>query len=144
VRTGWLHSAMAHVMESASGVSPERLARVRTEAPTTLLGDLADFPFPYVADAWQAPDLGEAFRSPIQSDVPVLFVSGSLDPRTPPRNAQEVQGGFPGSQHLIVDGLTHESPLALPRAADVITTFFTTGDTAMTRLSVPFTFEEAS
>jgi pimeloyl-ACP methyl ester carboxylesterase len=50
-----------------------------------------DFPFPDVCDVWGNPDLGEAFRKNIKSNVPALFISGTFDVRTPPSNAEEVR-----------------------------------------------------
>ena len=144
-RTAPLPPAMTHVMDSASGLSPERAARIRAEAPGTLLGDLADFPFPFIGEAWGAPDLGAGFRSPVQARTPVLFISGSLDPRTPPANAEEVKTGFPEGYHLVVDGLAHESPLLVPAARDAITAFYRAGELPPANpMNRPFTFEEPS
>jgi pimeloyl-ACP methyl ester carboxylesterase len=106
-RTGWLFNAMTGVMDSASGASPQRLARIRAEAKQTLLEDTIDLPFPHIGEAFGNPDLGDAFRSPIKSDVPVLFITGTLDGRTPVSNAEEVATGYPNSQHLIVENMAH-------------------------------------
>jgi pimeloyl-ACP methyl ester carboxylesterase len=96
-------------MDGASGVSPERYARIQREAPQTLLGDLINFPFPDISDAWESPDLGPAFRAPLTSQVPVLFLSGTLDARTPVSNAEEVRAGFAHSLHLVVENATHST-----------------------------------
>ena len=47
------------------------------------------------------------------SDRPALFISGTLDIRTPPSNAEEVRQGFPNSHHLIIDGGAHDDDLIL-------------------------------
>jgi pimeloyl-ACP methyl ester carboxylesterase len=104
-------SAMAFMMDCSSGASPERLARIEREAGRCLLGDGANFPFPQISAAWGNPDLGEAFRAPVRSSVPVLFVSGTLDGRTPVSNADEVQIGFPNGQQFIIDGAAHGDDL---------------------------------
>ncbi|GCE21511.1 alpha/beta hydrolase [Dictyobacter kobayashii] len=109
-RQAWLDSAMSFVMDCASGLSEERAARIRQEAPNTLLEDCIDLPWPDIADAWGNPDLGPAFRAPFQSEVPALFISGTLDGRTPISNAEEVCAGFANGQHLIVNGGTHSTP----------------------------------
>ncbi len=108
-RREWLGNAMGYVMDGASGVSPERYARIQREAPQTLLGDLINFPFPDIAAAWEAPDLGPAFRAPFTTEVPALFLSGTLDARTPISNTEEVRAGFAHSQHIIVEGATHST-----------------------------------
>lgn len=48
-------SAMAFMMDCASGASPERLARIEREAGKCLLGDAANFPFPQIGAAWGDP-----------------------------------------------------------------------------------------
>ena len=57
-----------------------------------------------MCEPWNARDLGDEFLAPVKSNVPVLFVSGTLDARTPIATAEEYRGGFPNSQHLILDG----------------------------------------
>jgi pimeloyl-ACP methyl ester carboxylesterase len=110
MRQEWFGNAMFWHMDCASGGSPERRERIAREAPTTLLGDAINLPFPDVCEAWGCPDLGPAFRAPIVSTVPTLFFSGALDVRTPIANALEVARGFAHSQHLIVEGLGHDYP----------------------------------
>ena len=106
-----LPSPMSFVMDAASGATPQRLARIQREARECLLGDAVNFPFPEAGAAWNAPDLGEEFRGPLRSDVPALFVSGSLDGRTPPSNAEEVLQGFPNGRHLIIQNAGHQEDL---------------------------------
>ena len=106
-------SAMAAAVDAASGASLWRRARIAHEAERTLLGDAINFPGPVVRRALRVPDLGPAFRAPVVSDVPTLFVSGTLDGRTPPANADEVRAGFSRHAHLVVEGAGHSDPLFL-------------------------------
>lgn len=108
-----LPSGMTHMMDCYSGQTKARLAQVRNEEKTTLLGAVIDFPFPDVCDVWGNLDLGDAFRKNIKTDVPALFISGTFDVRTPPSNAEEVRKGFKNSYHLIIDGAVHSDPLFL-------------------------------
>lgn len=108
-----LPSGMSQMMDCFSGVSKSRWARVQAETKTTLLGYVIDFPFPEACDAWGNPDLGDAFRKNIKTSVPALFISGTIDVRTPPSNAEEVRKGFKNSYHLIIDGAVHSDPLFL-------------------------------
>ena len=104
---------MSFMMDCYSGATAARRARIEREAPTALLGKLADQVFPDICDAWGNPDLGDAFRAPVHSDVPALFISGTLDGRTPITNAEEYAAGFPNAHHLILDGAVHSDPLFL-------------------------------
>ncbi len=81
---------------------------MRAQATETLLGDAASFPFPYVCEAWGVPQLDDSFRAPLRSDVPTLFVAGTLDARTPVSNAEEVAAGFSNGHLLIVENAGHD------------------------------------
>jgi pimeloyl-ACP methyl ester carboxylesterase len=135
-------NAMSYMMDGASGVSPERYARIQREAPQTLFGDLINFPFPDIAAAWESPDLGPAFRAPFTSGVPALFLSGTLDARTPVSNAEEVRAGFPHSQHIIVEGATHSTPeiVQAPGITDAMLNFLRGQAITLTQSVIPFTF----
>ena len=104
---------MSFMTDCASGQTAARRARIENEAKGTLLEDLFNFPFPDICDEWKAPDLGDAFRAPVRSDVPVLFISGTLDARTPISNAEEYRTGFSNSTHMIIEGAVHSDPLFL-------------------------------
>jgi pimeloyl-ACP methyl ester carboxylesterase len=104
---------MSYMMDCASGQTAARRELIAREAKTALLEDIANFPMPGVCSAWKAPDLGDGFRAPFQSDIPVLFISGTLDARTPVSNAEEYRKGFARSTHMIIDGAVHSDPLFL-------------------------------
>ncbi|HJS23863.1 MAG TPA: alpha/beta hydrolase, partial [Pyrinomonadaceae bacterium] len=106
-------SAMSYMMDCASGQTAARRERIDREARSTLLADFSNLPFPDVCEEWKAPDAGDEFRSPLRSDVPVLFISGTLDARTPVSNAEEYRTGFSNSTHIIIEGAVHSDPLFL-------------------------------
>jgi pimeloyl-ACP methyl ester carboxylesterase len=113
-RRGLRASAMAAAMDCASGVSAERRERIAREAEGSILGDATNFPFPQVCEFFPHTDLGPEFRSPVSGEMPVLFISGTLDARTPPSNAEEVRAGFANSEHMIIENGTHDDDLFLP------------------------------
>ena len=120
-------SVMAAEIDCASGISPERNARIKKEAAETLLGDVIDLPGPDVCDAWVPNDLGPAFRGPLTSDVPALFITGDIDGRTPTVNAELVRKGFT-HQHLIeVENAAHGGYQNDPKVLDTIAEFLKTG-----------------
>lgn len=139
LRRGRIFSAMSHAMDCASGVSEERWARIKREEKETLLGRLIDFPFPEVCEAWAVPDLGATFRAPVRADVPVLFISGTLDARTPVSNADQVRSGFSNHVHLIVEGAAHSDPLFLssPKIKGVMLEFLKGVRVSTTRITLP-------
>lgn len=118
-------SAMALIMDCSSGISAKRRQQIALEAKITLLSDVMDFPFPDVCKEFEFNDLGEKFRSPVKTNIPALFISGTLDVRTPPSNAEAVRKGFKTSEHLIIDGAVHSDPLFVssPKIKDVMIEF---------------------
>jgi pimeloyl-ACP methyl ester carboxylesterase len=142
LRRDWIGNAMSYCMDCASGISPARMEQVRLEAGQSLLEDVMDLPFPYVCSAWGKPDLGAQFRSPITTDVPVLFVSGSLDGRTPPENVLDILPGFTRSQHVIVEGGTHSSSklVSVPQVRALMAAFLRGEPVTDLSASIPFTF----
>ncbi len=119
-------NAMSYAMDCASGVSPDRLAQIMREEPGSLLGGCMN----YRMLAWYSglgiPDLGESFRAPVRSHIPVLCISGELDVRTPPSNAETVLKGFPNGHHLIIERAGHDNDLwvSSPKIAECINAFF--------------------
>jgi pimeloyl-ACP methyl ester carboxylesterase len=110
-------SAMTLAMDCASYASPQRLDRIEREGRSALLGSTIDYPFPDICQVPGLPRLDEAFRLPLESDIPTLFISGTLDGRTPVQNAEEVRAGFANGRHLVVQGAAHSDPLFLSSPA---------------------------
>jgi len=132
-------SAMSYMMDCASGQTAARREQIVREAKGTLLEDVFNFPFPEVCEEWKAPDLGDEFRSPLKSNVPVLFISGTLDARTPVSNAEEYRKGFANSTHMIIEGAVHSDPLFLssPKILDGMLEFLRGQPVTVTKISGP-------
>jgi pimeloyl-ACP methyl ester carboxylesterase len=115
------------------------MAGILREEKQTVLERLIDLPFPEICQAWGVPDLGAAFRSPVKSRVPTLFISGTLDARTPVSNADEVRQGFPESAHLIIEGAAHSDDLFLssPQIQQVMLEFMKGQKLSTTRITLP-------
>jgi pimeloyl-ACP methyl ester carboxylesterase len=56
---------------------------------------------------WPRGDVPEGFHEPVSADVPVLLLSGELDPVTPPEYGDEVALHFPQALHLVAPGQGH-------------------------------------
>lgn len=144
-RAGILPSAMSVSMDCASGASGDHLARIQSEAKETLLGDAINLPFPGICQGLGVPDLGDAFRKPFQSSTPLLLISGTLDGRTPPRNAEGVMKGFANAQHLVIEGAGHSDPLFLssPKILDAMQAFLRGQKIPVTRIALdPVRFQK--
>ena len=60
-----------------------------------------------VCDQWPKGSVPPDFTKPVASDVPVLLLSGALDPVTPPAYAAQVAKGFPNSRQVVARGFGH-------------------------------------
>lgn len=58
-------------------------------------------------ELWPAAPLPDGFAEPVRSDIPTLLISGSRDPVTPARVANEVADGLPNSVSVVVPGAGH-------------------------------------
>ena len=130
-------SAMSFMMDCASGQTAARREQIAREAKETLLEDISNFPFPEICEEWKAPDLGDQFRSPVTANVPVLFISGTLDARTPVSNAEEYRAGFANSTHIIIEGAVHSDPLFLssPKIKDGMLEFLKGQPVTVTKIA---------
>lgn len=135
-RAGEAPRAMPVAMDCASGATAARRRRIAEEASRTLLGDAINLPYPDLCAALDVPDLGDAFRAPLKSDVPALLISGTLDGRTPPRQAAELAAGMPNAVQVVIDGAGHSDPLFLsaPEILAAMQEFMRTGKTSHTRI----------
>ena len=109
-RTHLEANIMPLIVDCASGATAERRDQIENESAGTLLGDAINGIGPEIGDAIDSPDLGDEFRGPLESDVPMLLISGDLDARTPISNAEEVLRGLVNGQHIIVEGASQHVP----------------------------------
>jgi pimeloyl-ACP methyl ester carboxylesterase len=138
MRAGSIGSAMSFAMDCASSASKPRLAAIGREMRTATVGHL-DFPIPEVCPAWNVFELPPRDRTLVRSRVPVLFMSGTLDGRTPARNAEEIRKGFPNSSHVLIEGAGHGNDLFVssPEIQKVTLEFIKTGKVLAGRIELP-------
>jgi pimeloyl-ACP methyl ester carboxylesterase len=130
-------TGMPEAMDLASGISPRKLALVRREARTAILGETLNFPMPQLLGSVPGIDLGEGFRSSIRIDHPALLVAGSLDGRTALPEQDEVAAQFRNRSRVIVENAGHNVFEAHPDVQDLLVRFFRGEPVADTRLSLP-------
>jgi pimeloyl-ACP methyl ester carboxylesterase len=76
------YQLMSMAMDVASGITETRLQTLRKQTEHGLLGDLLNFPMPHLNNVINGLDLGDNFRQPKLSLLPVLLLTGTLDGRT--------------------------------------------------------------
>jgi len=128
---------LAPVCRAASGATPERWKRIEAEVPSSAFGLAPNWAFLEMGRALGAPDLGDGYRAPIESEVPTMFVSGTLDSNTPPDQAEAIGARFPNAVHLVVENGGHEDLLPNPEVRRAILRFFRGEVIGPARLSQP-------
>jgi pimeloyl-ACP methyl ester carboxylesterase len=130
-------AGMPEATDLASGISPGRLALVRREAKTAVLGEALNFPMPQLLGAVPGVDLGAGFRAPFRIDHPALLVAGTLDGRTPMSEQDEVAAQFQHKSRVIVENAGHNVFEAHPDVQGLLVRFFRGEAVADTRLALP-------
>lgn len=128
---------MSMAMDLASGISAERLALVEQQARTAVLEDALNYPMPQLLGLYGVADLGEDFRALPPSDVPTLFLSGTLDGRTYPESAADTASRFSRGQHLVIENAGHNLFMLAPEISQVIVDFFHGKPTADRMIKLP-------
>ena len=130
-------AGMPEATDLASGISPGRLALVRREAKTAVLGEALNFPMPQLLGVVPGVDLGEGFRASFRIDHPALLVAGTLDGRTPMAEQDVVAAQFQHKSRVIVENAGHNVFEAHPDVQALLVRFFRGEAVADTRLSLP-------
>jgi pimeloyl-ACP methyl ester carboxylesterase len=128
------------LIDTSTGVSPARLHRLRTDPAISLVGTWAFEIDVASAPAWPTPDLGENFRTPVVSSIPVLFVHGDWDMSTPVDNALSLLPYFPKGRAIVVHRAGHDGTFyqlrEQPAAKAAVYDFLRTGATTNLPVSV--------
>lgn len=127
---------MAYGMRCSAGAAAGRDREIERQAQLSILGNELNGPYPAVCEALPGIDLGDDFRKPIVSNVPVLFISGTLDSNTPPYQAEQVRWGMPSSMHLIVPNAGHEDLEPNEEVQAAIADYFAGKDVASRRIAL--------
>ncbi|HEY0044061.1 MAG TPA: alpha/beta hydrolase, partial [Allosphingosinicella sp.] len=76
---------------------------------------------------WPVKPLPAGYAAPVRTNVPVLLLSGALDPVTPPASAQKVAQFLPRAWHIVVPASGHNVS-AIPCAGRVLAAFYKAAD----------------
>jgi pimeloyl-ACP methyl ester carboxylesterase len=72
-----------------------------------LMGNMMNKAVAIQCGIWPRGPVPDNFHEPVTANVPVLLLSGELDPVTPPEYGDEVARHFPDSRHLVAPGQGH-------------------------------------
>lgn len=89
--------------EDIPRITPEDLAKLKGAFFGRSLVD----DFVRACSVWPRGKVPADFYDPVRSDVPVLILSGGIDPATPPRHGEEVAATLPNARHFVAPFLGH-------------------------------------
>lgn len=104
---GWrrIPNAAFFMLDCASGITDERRETLLSDAAMEVVGHTA-WIYEAGCPPWDA-DLGDAFRTGFETDVPALIVHGDWDLSTPYENAVELAPAFRNGTLVTVERGTH-------------------------------------
>ncbi|MGA8575148.1 MAG: alpha/beta hydrolase [Candidatus Cybelea sp.] len=80
---------------------------VRIAAYASFAGDARFRAQQRACSIWNVASMPPSFDDAVRSELPILLISGSDDPTTPPRFATEARGFLPNARQVIVAGAGH-------------------------------------
>ncbi len=102
------------------------LAAARRRNAETFLGDVRVRTLAEACKEWPVGPRDSSRRSPPRSRVPVLLVSGELDPNTPPHHAESALAGLPNARHIVLNGVAHNWSNVAACGRDMVAAFVAT------------------
>ena len=124
-----MRSAAQHYATVCAAADPKPRGGVQ---PDRLLGDTFHPALPEACDAWQVPNLGDAFREPPRSDVPVLMFSADLDTRTPLQQAERLLPYLSNARQVVLMNAGHDDLLEVVEEVGVRLSAFLAGEAVST------------
>ncbi|MBX3724300.1 MAG: alpha/beta hydrolase [Xanthomonadales bacterium] len=102
-----LEDMIAHGMQLSVGCSEDAPWLNPLPGDDSLIGaDLVGF-MRAQCSAWPVPRAPGAFKQPVDSELPVLLLSGEYDPVTPPAYAERALATLGNARHLVAPGQGH-------------------------------------
>jgi pimeloyl-ACP methyl ester carboxylesterase len=99
-----MHNAVV-CTEDAPLIDAARIDRAALEK--TYLGALQLDGLVEICKVWPHGPIDPDFNAPVDSAVPVLLLSGTADPVTPPSYAEDARRSFSQSVHVVIEGQGH-------------------------------------
>ena len=95
------------LIDSSLGTTEKRRWKLWNDPATRYLSRSNFAPLMATAGIWPSPDVGDEFRIPVQCEIPVVFVNGDWDTKTPVENMYEIGPYFPNSHQVVIHRAGH-------------------------------------
>lgn len=110
----WVYATQLHGGMTFSVIATEDAPRlveeqIRIDATGTLIGDALARGFAELGVFWPRGEVPADLFAPLRTEVPILLVSGALDPATPPEGAEGMLKHLPNGRHIVYAGGAHSA-----------------------------------
>ena len=129
MRMGYPSDLASLLISCASGASAERRAVISQQASESLFGEAVDLLGGEVCTPLNGLIPSQRFQEPIRADMPILMMSGALDPRAPPDNAEKLLAHLSRGHHVVFPGVSHDFGDARQAQLELAYRFLANGDT---------------
>ena len=107
IAAGGLQESISQGMEMSVVCAEDVPFFPQTDQSAYLMGNSMMRASRIQCDIWPRGPLPDGFNDPVGGDLPVLLLSGELDPVTPPEYGESVAQHFPNGRHLVAPGQAH-------------------------------------
>ena len=91
------------LIDSSTGVTADRREQLWNDPDVRYVSRSNFASLLATADIWPSADVGDDFRTPVQCDIPVVFIHGDWDRYTPIENTLEIAPFFTNSHTLLIE-----------------------------------------
>lgn len=106
------------LIDTSLGVTPARRYRLWNDPAVRYVRRSGFAAYLATADIWPSPDIGDELRTPVLSEIPVVFAQGDWDVQTPVENVLEIAPYFVNGRvliaerggHGVLEPIAHERP----------------------------------
>ena len=134
-RSGWGRPStlLQAMIDSSLNTTPARRQRLWNDPAVRYLSRRNFAGLMASAEVWPSPDVGDEFRTPVKCDVPVVFINGDWDVKTPIENMYEIVPYFSNRHQVVVHRAGHGTITTNmerqhPEFIDQLVEFLKTGD----------------
>ncbi len=104
-----LYGGMTFSVIAAEDVPRLTEAAIHADTADTLIGDVLARGFAEIGELWPNGEAPADLFTRLETEVPILLVSGALDPATPPDGADAMLPGLVNGRHIVFPGGAHSS-----------------------------------
>jgi pimeloyl-ACP methyl ester carboxylesterase len=102
-----VHWGMRRTVLCAEDIPLVTEEEIRGVGTGTMVGDASNLGLLAACQEWPVGELPTGYNTAVETDVPILAISGADDPVLPPHRAEHALQSLPNATHLVIPGAAH-------------------------------------